>query len=44
MLARRFRPGAEAYVTGTQFVESLNVATGEVQLVLGSTYDRIAEN
>lgn len=35
----------EAYVIGTtQFVESLNVPAGEVQLVLGSTYDGIAEN
>ena len=35
----------EAYVTGTtQIVESLDVPAGEVQLVLGSTYDGIAEN
>lgn len=35
----------EAYVTGTtEFVESLDVPAGEVQLVLGSTYDGIAEN
>lgn len=35
----------EAYVTGTtQIVENLQVPTGEVQLVLGSTYDGITEN
>lgn len=33
----------EPYVTGTtQIVESLDVPAGEVQLVLGSTYDGIA--
>ena len=35
----------EAYVTGTtQIVESLDIPAGEVQLVLGSTYDGIAES
>jgi len=35
----------EAYVTGTtQIVESPDVPAGEVHLVLGSTYDGIAEN
>ena len=35
----------EAYVTGTtQVVESDQVPAGEVQLMLGSTYDGIADN